>query len=124
MEQVVASIHRVTGIMAGITSASQEQTSGIEQVNEAIGQMDQVTQQNAALVEEAAAAASSMQDQAAQLAEAVDVFKLDRHAGSGARSAPARAVLKAAPRPARAAVAATPGRTARAVELASDWEAF
>ena len=63
--------------MAEITAASQEQSSGIEQVNQAITQMDQVTQQNAALVEEATAAAESMQQQAKQLAAAVAVFKLD-----------------------------------------------
>jgi len=63
--------------MGEITAASQEQSTGIEQVNQAIAQMDQVTQQNAALVEEAAAAAQSMQEQAASLVEAVSVFKLD-----------------------------------------------
>jgi methyl-accepting chemotaxis protein len=78
MEQVVTSIRRVTDIMGEITSASHEQTGGIEQVNSAIGQMDQVTQQNAALVEEAAAAAASMQDQAAKLAEVVSVFRLEQ----------------------------------------------
>jgi hypothetical protein len=64
--------------MSEITGASQEQTSGIEQINQAITQMDQVTQQNAALVEEAAAAAESMQEQAASLSEVVSVFKLDQ----------------------------------------------
>jgi methyl-accepting chemotaxis protein len=63
--------------MAEITAASQEQSSGIEQVNKAISQMDQVTQQNAALVEEAAAAAESLQDQAGKLTEVVSVFKLN-----------------------------------------------
>jgi methyl-accepting chemotaxis protein len=91
MEQVVASIRRVTGIMADIAAASQEQTAGIEQVNQAIVQMDQTTQQNAALVEEAAAAAASLQDQAARLALAVDVFQLDgqldgQRAASGRRA--------------------------------------
>jgi methyl-accepting chemotaxis protein len=57
--------------------ASQEQTSGIEQINQAITQMDQVTQQNAALVEEAAAAAASLQEQASGLSQVVSVFKLD-----------------------------------------------
>jgi methyl-accepting chemotaxis protein len=84
MSDVVASIRRVTDIMAEITSATQEQTGGIEQVNQAIGQMDRVTQQNAALVEEAAAAAASMQEQAAQLAEVVGVFKVGRGPGSAA----------------------------------------
>jgi methyl-accepting chemotaxis protein len=90
MEQVVGSIRRVTDIMAEITSASAEQTTGIEQVNGAIGQMDQVTQQNAALVEEAAAAAASMQDQAGKLADVVSVFRLARaHAHVGAVQTPA-----------------------------------
>jgi methyl-accepting chemotaxis protein len=84
MVQVVDSIRRVTDIMAEITSASQEQTGGIQQVNSAITQMDQVTQQNAALVEEAAAAASAMQDQAATLAQVVSVFKLERAHGMAA----------------------------------------
>jgi hypothetical protein len=76
MEEIVTAVKRVTDIMAEIAAASQEQTSGIEQVNQAITQMDQVTQQNAALVEEAAAAAESMQEQAQSLTKAVAVFKL------------------------------------------------
>jgi len=76
MEQIVASVKRVTDIMSEIAAASQEQRSGIEEVNQAITQMDQVTQQNAALVEEASAAAESMQAQAQQLVQAVAVFKL------------------------------------------------
>jgi methyl-accepting chemotaxis protein len=83
MEQIVQSITRVTDIMGEITSASNEQTTGIEQVNAAIGQMDEVTQQNAALVEEAAAAAASLQEQAAALAQVVSVFKLSQPASSG-----------------------------------------
>ena len=77
MEEIVSSVKRVTDIMAEITAASQEQTSGIEQINQAITRMDQVTQQNAALVEEAAAAAASLQDQASGLSEVVSVFRLD-----------------------------------------------
>jgi methyl-accepting chemotaxis protein len=84
MGQVVDSIQRVTDIMAEIASASQEQTDGIEQVNQAIAQMDEATQQNAALVEESAAAAASLQDQAGKLAQAVDVFKVERQAAFGA----------------------------------------
>jgi methyl-accepting chemotaxis protein len=76
MSEVVDSVKRVTDIMAEITAASHEQSTGIEQVNQAVGQMDQVTQQNAALVEEAAAAADSLKDQAANLAQVVSVFKL------------------------------------------------
>jgi methyl-accepting chemotaxis protein len=87
MQEVVASIQRVTDIMAEITAASAEQSAGIEQVNQAVAQMDQVTQQNAALVEQAAAAAESMQTQAQQLAGAVAVFKLAGNA-SAAQVAP------------------------------------
>jgi methyl-accepting chemotaxis protein len=76
MEDVVASVRRVTDIMGEITSASNEQSIGIDQVNTAIGQMDSVTQQNAALVEQAAAAAASMQEQATRLAEVAASFKL------------------------------------------------
>ena len=77
MEEVVNSIKRVHDIMAEITAASQEQSEGIEQVNQAVIQMDQVTQQNAALVEEAAAAAESLQDQSKVLTDVVSVFRLD-----------------------------------------------
>ena len=77
MEQVVASVSRVTQIMSAITEASHEQSTGIGHVNMAITEMDSVTQQNAALVEQAAAAASSMQDQAGMLAELVCRFKLN-----------------------------------------------
>jgi methyl-accepting chemotaxis protein len=76
MEEIVTSVKHVADIMGEITAASQEQSSGIEEVNRAIAQMDEMTQQNAALVEEAAAAAESMQEQAAALAQAVAVFKL------------------------------------------------
>nr|WP_314625259.1 methyl-accepting chemotaxis protein [uncultured Janthinobacterium sp.] len=84
MDQVVASVSRVTDIMADITAASHEQSTGIGHVNQAITEMDSVTQQNAALVEEAAAAASSMQDQAAVLAQLVARFKLSAHEGAAA----------------------------------------
>jgi methyl-accepting chemotaxis protein len=67
--------------MGEITAASQEQTSGIEQINQAITQMDQVTQQNAALVEEASAAAQSLQEQAGNLSQVVSVFKVDPSTG-------------------------------------------
>ena len=78
MEEIVSSIRRVTDIMGEITAATREQVDGIEQVNQAVSQMDQVTQQNAALVEEAAAAAESMQDQAVELVQVVGVFNTGR----------------------------------------------
>jgi methyl-accepting chemotaxis protein len=83
MNDVVNSVKRVTGIVGDISSASQEQSDGIEQMNLAITQMDQATQQNAALVEEAAAAARSMQEQAGKLSEVVSIFKLHSKQASG-----------------------------------------
>ncbi|TFW13821.1 methyl-accepting chemotaxis protein [Duganella callida] len=77
MDEIVASVHRVSDMISEITAASSEQSAGINEVNQAIGAMDAVTQQNAALVEQAAAAAESMQQQAAALAQAVAVFKVD-----------------------------------------------
>ncbi|WP_168798781.1 methyl-accepting chemotaxis protein [Herbaspirillum sp. ST 5-3] len=77
MREIVDSIRCVTDIMGEITAASQEQTSGIEHINQAITQMEHTTQQNAALVEEAAAASEAMQNQASKLAHAVSVFKLE-----------------------------------------------
>lgn len=76
MDEIVKAVKRVTDIMYEISSASNEQSAGIEQVNQAIIQMDDVTQQNAALVEQAAAAAEAMRLQAKELAETVSVFKL------------------------------------------------
>ena len=82
MNDIVASVQRVSDIISEITAASSEQSVGIDEINRAIGQMDAVTQQNAALVEEAAAAAESMQDQAHKLAQIVSVFKLDHQAAA------------------------------------------
>jgi methyl-accepting chemotaxis protein len=75
MDEIVDSVKRVTDIMAEIMTASQEQTQGIEQINQAITQMDQVTQQNATLVEEAAAAAASLQEQASELSQVVSMYR-------------------------------------------------
>ena len=76
MGEIVQAVKRVTDIMSEIAAASAEQSAGIDQVNKAITQMDGVTQQNATLVEEAAAAAESMEEQANRLMEAVSMFKL------------------------------------------------
>jgi methyl-accepting chemotaxis protein len=97
MEEIVASVSRVTAIMRDIATASGEQESGIEQINQAISQMDSMTQQNAALVEEAAAASAAMREQAAGLEQAVSVFQLarreaaapPRHAAAGPARLPA-----------------------------------
>ena len=80
MAEILHSVERVTDIMGEITSAAVEQSAGIEQISEAVGQMDAVTQQNAALVEQSAAASETMREQAANLAQAVAVFRL---AGAG-----------------------------------------
>ncbi|WP_019450569.1 methyl-accepting chemotaxis protein [Cupriavidus sp. BIS7] len=90
MGEIVQSVRRVTDIMNEISAASQEQTGGIEQVNQAVAQMDQVTQQNAALVEEAAAAAGALEEQAQRLKGVVSVFTLasDGAASRGGMVAP------------------------------------
>ena len=81
MREIVANVGRVTDIIGEITTASVEQTAGIEQINRAIAQMDQVTQQNAALVEEAAAASAALEDQSGALAKVVSVFQLSSPGG-------------------------------------------
>jgi methyl-accepting chemotaxis protein len=92
MQEVVDSVKRVTEIMSEISVASAEQSIGIEQVNGAIGEMDGMTQQNSALVDEAAAAAAAMNEQASALTEVVGLFKLEHdNAHANARSLPPRA---------------------------------
>ena len=88
MDEIVSSVRRVTDIMGEISAASAEQEAGIGQINRAITEMDTVTQENAALVEEAAAAAASLQEQASELSNTVSVFKLDE-----AKRSPARVTL-------------------------------
>ena len=83
MQEVVSSVQRVADIISEISAASAEQTTGIDQVNQAVTSMDETTQQNAALVEEAAAAAESLVDQANQLADAVSQFKLEGRISGG-----------------------------------------
>ncbi|MBP0599997.1 MCP four helix bundle domain-containing protein [Herbaspirillum sp. LeCh32-8] len=140
MEEVVASVRRVTDVMGEITAASHEQSTGIEEVNRAITQMDETTQQNAALVEEAAAAAQSLQEQAVRLSGAVSVFRLHESQQARTQAAPvaaAKPVVAQAPRPAAARVAPAAKPTA-APKLAAapasasakspagddDWEQF
>ncbi|MYN17974.1 methyl-accepting chemotaxis protein [Rugamonas sp. FT107W] len=139
MDEVVASVRRVTDIMSEIANASQEQSAGIEQVNHSIIEMDSMTQQNAALVEEAAAAAQSLQDQAAELSRVVSIFKLvggeERVSAPVYQPAAAKAVVKpivarapvkklaSAPAP---AAAAKPKKVAAAASAAGsdEWEEF
>jgi methyl-accepting chemotaxis protein len=77
MEEIVGSVNSVTTIMAEISGASDEQTRGIQEVNRAVAQLDEMVQQNAGLVEESTAAASTLQSQANDLAKAVGQFKID-----------------------------------------------
>jgi len=95
MDEVVSSVRRVTDIVAEISAASQEQNSGISEIGRAITQMDETTQQNAAQVEQAAAAAQSLQDQAEHLTHAIGAFKLDHET---AASAPRAAVRPPVPK--------------------------
>ena len=118
MTEVVASIQRVTDIMGGINAASNEQALGVAQVGEAVTQMDQGTQQNAALVEEMAAAASSLKVQAQDLVQVVSAFKLNGVAttASAMPAPPTRrpAAPAAAPVPKKAAGTPAPARLAAA----------
>lgn len=121
MDEIVASVRRVTDIMSDIAAASVEQSSGIEQVNHAIVSMDEATQQNAALVEQAAAAAESLEEQANNLSTTVAQFKI---AQGGARPSPATPRTPALPAaiPARAAVKkAQPPAT---LSGSDDWTEF
>ncbi len=96
MGDIVTSVQLVADIIGGTATASQEQSAGIEQVNQAVSQMDEITQQNAALVEEAAAAAESLQTQSAKLAELVASFKLIQ-AGQAAQGATRHVPVPARP---------------------------
>jgi methyl-accepting chemotaxis protein len=103
MDEVVIAVKRVTDIMGEISSASEEQSHGIMQINQAITQMDQVTQQNAALVEEAAAAAGALEGQARTLKEAVALFRVADDA-MGLQQIPATVAPRVVPRPALGAI--------------------
>ena len=146
MTEVVAAIRRVTDIMGEISAASSEQSTGVAQVGEAITQMDQTTQQNAALVEQSAAAADSLQRQAQELVQVVAVFRLDDGHASVTRAQPAvrsaqppaaprkSVAVKAAPAVPHAAAPApavplsvsSRGRPAQTAAGSStdDWESF
>ena len=108
MNEIVAQVRRVTDLIGEITSASLEQSSGISQVNDAVTHLDQVTQQNAALVEESAAAAATLKQQAAHLADAVATFKINQDAtGRTIALAPATGLSHVAP-----STSAVPAKTA------------
>ena len=134
MDEVVSSVRHVTDIISEIAAASNEQTAGIEQINQAIIQMDNVTQQNAALVEEAASAATSLQEQARNLSTVVSVFKLKEGETSLMQTISATAVQAKpviAPKAKGPAVPARPARprpalppTAKTGPDDADWEEF
>ncbi|MES2684923.1 MAG: methyl-accepting chemotaxis protein [Pseudomonadota bacterium] len=141
MDEIVSSVKRVTDIMSEITAASQEQSQGIEQVNQTITQMDEVTQQNAALVEEATASARSLEEQAGGLAHSVSQFKLaeseqQAYGAPAPRSAPPRGApparsLRPVPsaarppmKPAAKPLAAVPKRAASGGKADDQWSEF
>ena len=133
MDEVVASVRQVTDIMADIRRASDEQSEGIAQVNQAITLMDQGTQQNAALVEQAAAASATMRDQAGQLVHLVGTFQLERAPALTMPGQVAAAMPRGAPlahRPAAAPIApiarvATGRKASKPMAGASEeWEEF
>jgi methyl-accepting chemotaxis protein len=143
MNEVVASIKRVTDIMSEISAASAEQNAGVAQVGEAVNQMDRATQQNAALVEESAAAAESLKAQAEQLVKVVAVFKLahgDAVQHAAALPAPGHAVIErrspdratnvtrpafgAKSKAAPAAIASEPAAAAPGKTGTDDWATF
>ena len=143
MEEIVSQVQRVNDLINEISSATMEQASGIGQVNIAVAQLDQTTQQNAALVEQAAAAADSLSGQAGRLAEAVGVFKhtsstgtpfapvVKRQAPQVARAEPKTLTKPKAVRPAPAPIARTPKvskstfvRTPNEDKTSHDWETF
>src|SRR5690606_34901083 len=121
------SVKRVTDIIADISAASQEQSAGIEQVNQAITQMDEGTQQNAALVEEATAAARSMEQQAGELVRTVAVFRVDdaratcstQDNPAALPTAAARVVKLAKPAPAPSRARPAPRVSAKTVAVES-----
>ncbi|SAK63279.1 methyl-accepting chemotaxis sensory transducer [Caballeronia temeraria] len=115
MNEIIGAVQRVTDIMGEIAAASEEQSSGIEQVSRAVTQMDEVTQQNAALVEEAAAAAQSLEDQAARLRQAVAVFQVADGAPLAARAAGAAGAAGAVPSAPAAKVASRATVAARVI---------
>jgi methyl-accepting chemotaxis protein len=131
MQEIVSSVKRVSDIVAEITAASVEQSAGIDQVNQAVTSMDEVTQQNAALVEEAAAAAESLVDQAVSLTEVVSAFRLNRgNANTTAQSSNRASASRPASRPVVKAHAKTVAKTSQRKTIANtgandgDWEEF
>ncbi|WP_229412433.1 methyl-accepting chemotaxis protein [Massilia sp. Root133] len=123
MSEVVDSIRKVSDIVAEIASASGEQSTGIEQVNNAIADMDSSTQHNAALVEESAAAATALRDQADKLAEVVALFHIDSKAMTAPKAAPAPAPSRAVV-PVKTSVRKPAPKAAPKAAATEEWETF
>ena len=136
MAEIVSSVQRVTDIIGEITAAASEQSEGIGQINTAVIQLDQMTQQNAALVEQSAAAAESLKDQAVRLSDVMSIFRLDSHGANAvpavtakprgdapARTAKPKSTAPTAPRVA-APHAPTPSPVKAEASRTDDWESF
>jgi len=119
MTEIVASVQRVTDIIGEISAAAREQSEGIAVVNASVVQLDQMTQQNAALVEESAAAAESLREQSGRMAEVISVFKLSN---AGQRSAPMKASAGHKPAAAHKPMASKPSNFSKPVGSASSGE--
>jgi methyl-accepting chemotaxis protein len=136
MTEIVSSVQRVSDIIGEITAAASEQSDGIGQINSAVSQLDQMTQQNAALVEQSAAAAESLKDQAVRLSDVMSIFRLDSHGSNAVTTlatpprseAPARAAKpkSAVPTAHRVAAPHTPAPKPVKSEASrtDDWESF
>jgi len=118
MSEIVSAVTRVTDIMGEIASASDEQSRGIDQVGQAVTEMDRVTQQNASLVEESAAAAASLEEQASRLSQSVAVFRVPRAVQPGVASAVVRHPQIAPP------VLSAPRKAVTTPVSDSNWETF
>ncbi len=128
LTEIVGSIGQVTSIVREISSASQEQSIGVQEINTSIASMDEMTQQNSALVEQSAASARTLSDQANQLTELMDFFKIDDAAAPSGRKLPAspqHSKARAKPRPAATTARAPASQPAMAnAATDDDWNEF
>jgi methyl-accepting chemotaxis protein len=126
MDDIVQQVNRVSTTIAEIAAASNEQSAGVQQIGSAVAQLDQVTQQNAALVEESAAAAESLKHQAQTLAGLVSTFRTSGHGAAAPKAAPAGvpAAPRAGSRPTAVKAPAPKPVTAKATGQTEEWAAF
>lgn len=126
LTEIVDSIKRLSDIVSEIAAASNEQSTSIEEINRSVSQMDEMTQQNSALVEENAAASRTLQEQSESMRDRVSFFKLDKSSGRSREGAPSAYVPSPAftPAPAAAAPASAAPMTSGAVATAEDWSEF